>query len=74
MAEQPFQLTSEDSPRMLTMAEYAARHGYESTFDIIEHLTFEDVMEALCDADCRVEHDGVCSHGHPSPLRHMGFV
>lgn len=43
-------------------------------------LDFEDLDEAIAEgvidaADgCRVELDGVCPHGYPSPLRLLGII
>lgn len=72
--ERDFELMPEDNPRRLKMSELAAREGFTDDMEMLEAYTSDSVMPALCEAGCQVEPDGKCPHGHPSPLRHLGFV
>ena len=41
----------------------------------VEQLN-EWIYDGICDATdgCRVEPDGICEHGHPSWLIHLGLI
>ncbi len=47
--------------------------GYEERLDFLEWLMSDSVVPALCSNGCRVEPDGKCPHGNPSPLKVMGM-
>ena len=47
--------------------------GYTDRDEFISWLMSDSAVPALCIDGCRVEPDGKCSHGNPSPLKVMGF-
>lgn len=42
------------------------------SFEDVMNLAFDDVVEAL--DGCEIEPDGICPHGHRSPLLVLGFI
>lgn len=72
--EEGFQLVPEDGPKRLKIAQLAKREDFADAIAMLDAYTSESMMPALCEAGCQVEPDGKCPHGHPSPLRLLGFV
>lgn len=44
----------------------------EPSLKSLEKMSMDGIARAL--DGCRIEHDGVCQHGAPSWLLHMGFI
>lgn len=41
-------------------------------FEVLEHILFDGIADAY--DGCRVEPDGICTHGYKSPLILMGMI
>lgn len=57
----------------ITIKQAMENEGFDDRFDYIEYLMSDTVVNALCEDSCRVEPDGVCPHGNPSPLKVLGL-
>ena len=62
------------NPNRISVAQLASEHGYDNTTDFIEEECTDSVVPACCRNDCRVEPDGTCEHGCPSPLLALGYI
>ena len=58
----------------ISIKQLAADYGFDTVSDFLMAECQDSVMPACCKHECRVEPDGRCEHGCPSPLLALGII